>query len=230
MTRRFFDLCGKDDRRFSPYCWRARMALAHKGLEAEAIPVAFTDKDKIAHSGQERVPVLEDGDTVVSDSFAIAVYLEEAYPDAPSLFGGPGGQATALFVNSWVDASVHLPLIRVVIGDIFDHIQEKDRDYFRESREPRFGQTIEEMRAGSADALPGFQQALTPARLTFKRQPFLGGDAPLYPDYILFGAFQWARTISPTALLEDGDPVAEWRDRMRALHGGLATSLVGYDG
>ena len=31
-----WDLAGaEDDRRFSPYCWRVKMALAHKGLEFE---------------------------------------------------------------------------------------------------------------------------------------------------------------------------------------------------
>ena len=38
--------------------------------------------------------------------------------------------------------------------------------------------------------------------MTLKSQPFLGGAAPLYPDYIVFGGFQWARTISGFALLE----------------------------
>jgi glutathione S-transferase len=87
------DLCGADPaRRFSPYCWRARLALAHKGLEVETLPWRFTDKAAIADSGQDRVPVLRDEARVVSDSWRIAEYLEDAYPDRPSLFGGPGGR------------------------------------------------------------------------------------------------------------------------------------------
>ena len=39
---RFFDLAGADpDIRFSPNCWRIRMALAHKGLDAETVPWRF---------------------------------------------------------------------------------------------------------------------------------------------------------------------------------------------
>jgi hypothetical protein len=38
-------------------------------------------------------------------------------------------------------------------------------------------------------------------------QSFLGGDAPLYPDYIAFGAFQWSRAISSFVLLEASDPI-----------------------
>ena len=36
MTITMYDLAGAEaDRRFSPFCWRTRMALAHKGLSAE---------------------------------------------------------------------------------------------------------------------------------------------------------------------------------------------------
>jgi len=41
-----------------------------------------------------QVPIIQDGDKVVKDSFAIAQYLERTYPDRPSLFGGPGGAST----------------------------------------------------------------------------------------------------------------------------------------
>jgi glutathione S-transferase len=58
-----YDLAGADPAlRFSPYCWRIRMALAHKGLDVETVPWRFTDKDVIAFSGQGRVPVIRDGD------------------------------------------------------------------------------------------------------------------------------------------------------------------------
>ena len=67
------DLAGADpELRFSPYCWRTKMALAHKGLAIETIPWRFTDKAALAFSGQGRVPVIRDGDRVVSDSWAIA--------------------------------------------------------------------------------------------------------------------------------------------------------------
>jgi hypothetical protein len=90
MSLKLYDLAGAEsERRFSPYCWRAKLALAHKGLATETIPWRFTDKDVIAFSEQGRVPVLVDGDRVVSDSWAIAIYLEETYSDRPSPFGGP---------------------------------------------------------------------------------------------------------------------------------------------
>ena len=42
---RMYDLAGADPaRRFSPYCWRIRMALAHKNLSVETIPWRYCDK------------------------------------------------------------------------------------------------------------------------------------------------------------------------------------------
>ena len=35
------DLVGRDDRRFSPTCWRAKLALAHKGLPFTTVPTRF---------------------------------------------------------------------------------------------------------------------------------------------------------------------------------------------
>ena len=44
MARNLYELQGRADKRLSPFCWRTRMALWHKGLEAEFIPVQFGQK------------------------------------------------------------------------------------------------------------------------------------------------------------------------------------------
>jgi glutathione S-transferase len=229
MARQLYDLAGAEpDRRFSPYCWRAKLALAHKELEFDTIPWRFTEKDTIAFSGQGRVPVLVDGGRVVSDSWAIANYLEDTYPERPSLFGGAGGRALGRFVNSWADAVMLPALIRLVLLDIHAHVHEKDRAYFRASREKRFGVKLEEFCADRERHLPAFRQSLEPVRLTLRSQPYLAGEAPAYADYIVFGGFQWARCISPFKLLEPDDPVAQWRARMLDLFGGMPARALGY--
>ena len=104
MGMQLYDLAGAElERRFSPYCWRIKLALMHKGLPFDTIPWRFTEKNAIAFSGQGRVPVLIDGDQVVFDSWTIANYLEARYPDRPSLFRGDGGRAVTRFVNAWAD-------------------------------------------------------------------------------------------------------------------------------
>lgn len=119
---KLFDLSGdEDDRKISPYCWRIRLALAHKELGFASVPWRAEEKDAIAFSGQGQVlphqswisyqssvyvggyatscantrlqvPVLVDGDTTVVDSWRIAEYLESCYPNAPSFFGSKEGK------------------------------------------------------------------------------------------------------------------------------------------
>jgi glutathione S-transferase len=227
---RLYDLAGAEpDRRFSPYCWRIKMALAHKGLEVETIPWRFTDKDVIARAGDNgRVPVLVDGERWIDESGTIAGYLEETYPDRPSLFGGEAGRALTRFYQSWTDAVLHLALLRLVVLDIWHHVDPKDRDYFRKSREERLHAPLETVVADREARLPALRETLAPVRLTVRAQPFLGGERPLYADYIVFGAFQWARGISELKLLAADDPVAQWRGRMMELYGGLGAKAKGY--
>ena len=100
----------------------------------------------IAFSGQRRVPVLIDGDQVVFDSWTIANYLEDKYPDRPSLFRGDGGRAVTRFVNAWADVALIGGVLRLIVTDILTHLNEKDRAYFRENREKRLGATLEAVR------------------------------------------------------------------------------------
>ena len=190
-----FELAGSDPKRtFSPYCWRIRMALAHKGLEVESVPWRFKDAALIAPSGQARVPVL-------------------------------------VHEGKWLHESwdISCSLARFCMRDILDHLDSVDAAYFRESREKRFGVTLEAFVADRDQRLATFRESLAPLRSTLKAQPFLGGAQAMYADYSVFGHFQWARAVSPYQLLEPDDPVAQWRDRLLDAFGGLARSSPGND-
>jgi glutathione S-transferase len=206
--------------RFSPYCWRTRFALAHKGLPVETVPWRFTDRDDIAFSGQAKVPVIQDGGTAVSDSWAIAEYLEEQVP-APTLFGGGTGRAHAAFINSWADAVLVSGIVRFIVRDLLDIIDPKDVEYFRSSREARFGCSLEAVQAGRDDRLAAFRDLMLPIRLVLRRQDWLGGATPSYADHIVAGTLMWPRCASRFPLLEDNDPVAGWLHRVLDLYGGL---------
>jgi glutathione S-transferase len=224
MTIVLYDLAGADpDVRFSPYCWRIRFALAHKGLPVETVPWRFTDRDAIAFSGQAKVPVIEDDGKVVSDSWAIAEYLEEQVPQ-PTLFGSPTGRAHAAFVNAWADATLVGGIARFIVRDLLDVIDPKDRDYFRSSREARFGTSLEDVQNGRDDRLASFRDSLLPIRLVLRRQAWLGGAAPSYADHIVAGTLMWPWCASRYKLLDDSDPVVDWHGRVLDLYGGLGRS------
>jgi len=227
MTITLYELRGADDRRFSPYCWRTRMALAHKGLEAVYEPCRFGEKGKFAFSGHDRMPVLTDGAKTIPESWDIACYLDDAYPDRPSLFGGAIGRAEARFFNEWSPA-LQGPILRMVVKDIHDHIEPADRPYFRQSREQRMGKTLEALHEARESNRPALEAACAPLRAVLATQPFFCGDRAAYADYIVFGGFQFARSISPLRLLEPGDALYDWRSRMLDLHGGLGRSVTAY--
>jgi glutathione S-transferase len=227
MALTLYWLDGKDGCRFSPFGWRSRLALAHKGLEPELVPIKFTEKARIAFSGQKWVPVLVDGETTVSDSWNIAVHLDAAYPDRPSLLGGEVGRAEARFINLWADRIVVRGMANLIIHDVFECVQPVDRDYFRESREARFGKPLEEVQAGRETRVDAYRTSLAPLRDTLAEQPFLAGASPAYADHIVMGSFMWARATSPFPLLEADDPIFAWRERMLDLFDGLARNAVG---
>jgi glutathione S-transferase len=69
---------------FSTNVERVTLALAHKGLPVEHVPVDPDDRSVVVGvSGQPLVPVLTDGDDVVHDSTAILEHLERRFPDPP---------------------------------------------------------------------------------------------------------------------------------------------------
>jgi glutathione S-transferase len=220
-----YELCGKDDERFSPFCWRSRFALAHKQLDATYVPVRFTDKDIIAFSGQTRVPVLVDGDRVVSDSWKIACYLEEAYPEQPSLFGDDKAHSLTRFIDLWGTQSLFPPMVRLVLFDVLDHLDIEDATYIRESREKQLGVEWQMLREQRDQHRPIFRQQLAPLHLLLRQQPFLSGSTPAYADYSVFGLFQWARMISDYRLFESDDPLQEWHRTMAGIADRIASTI-----
>jgi glutathione S-transferase len=229
MALKLFELVGTDAARpFSPYCWRTRMALAHKGLGVESIPWRFTEKAAISPHNSEKVPVLLDGDRSVVDSWVIANYLEDSYPDRPSLFGGEGGRAMGRMLNWWGDVMVIGGMFPLIVADIVEHLRPVDQVYFRQSREARFGKPLEQVVANRDNNVESFRRGLDPMRLTLRTQAFLGGAAPNYADYIVFGGFQWARATSPFPLLKPDDPVYAWREKLLDAFDGMARKSPGY--
>ncbi len=226
MMLTMYDLAGaNDEHRFSPYCWRIRMACAHKGLPLETIAWRFTDKDKLPQPNAGTVPVLLDGATVVADSWKIACYLEERYPAKP-LFGNEAARGEALLIKYWTERTLHPLITRMTVRDAWSGLQEKDQGYFRESREKRFGKPLEQVVADREQTREAFRAAVEPLRAMLADQPFVCGQTAAYGDYILFGMFQWARCVSGFEMLEPTDPVHAWRQRLLDMYGGLAAKAI----
>jgi glutathione S-transferase len=227
MTIKLYELVGSDaSRPFSPHCWKTRMCLAHKDLAFESVPVRFTEVREIENGGCSSVPVIRHGELVVQDSFAIAEYLRETYPDrGKKLFLEEPSAALTRFVESWSQTQLMPWISKWALKDIHDILDEKDQAYFRQSREKRFGQTLEEIVADRESRLPDLKQVLAPVRMTLQRQPFLCGREPGFADFIAFSGFQWLRIVSGLRMIQDEELVSAWIERMLDLHDGQARTV-----
>lgn len=230
MTILHYELCGEDAAQvFSPHCWKTRMALEHKGLDYKTVAVPFVDVATVeggsSDGGGRRVPVIRDGDTVVEDSMAIAEYLDKTYPDAPPLLGGPMGIAMTRFVVNWSHTQIHPAVVKLCMMDIYEALDEPSKVHFRTTREKVFGMTLEEFGAKFPKDGANLETALTPLTQTLKHQNFLGGEQPIFADYVVFGALQWLRIVRGTDVLDKASPVGAWFERCLDLHGGAGRSV-----
>ena len=229
MSLVMYERIGHEDRRPSPFSWRIRYALAHKGVPVEFRHVRFADVETIrALSGQHFVPIVVDGDRVVHDSWNIACYLEDRFPDLPPLFGGSSGRGLARVINHWSDISLGVAIRRLIAADFILCLDAGDRDYYRSSREAAFGCTLEEYCADRPRWLAAFEAIVAPLERTLTEQPYFTGAAAGYADYILFSVFQYARLGSPDEFLREGTALRRWRDGLVQAFDGLGDRYPGY--
>ncbi len=90
---------------FSIVPWRVRIALHEKDLAYEVVevdlysssaPAEFLELNPFA-----QIPVLEDGDFVLSESAAILEYLEDSYPGPRLMPPDPCDRATVRMLMAW---------------------------------------------------------------------------------------------------------------------------------
>lgn len=81
---------------------RVALALAHKGLRMESVEIDPADRSEVRRvSGQDLVPVIDDGGTIVHDSMEIVRYLDEKYPEKPLYPKDAARRAEMLIFIEW---------------------------------------------------------------------------------------------------------------------------------
>lgn len=223
MNIQLFDLTDASQKIFfSPYCWRTRMAIKHKGLEFESLPWHFTDTEQLAASGGKRVPMIIDGATSIGESGDIANYLDKAYPDAPALMADDAARARARFLETWCNVSVFHTMRPIAVLSAFNIIAEQDKAYFRESRERMLKTKLEDLSIDAVAEAAALNAALRPASDALEHAEFFAGAAPDYSDYVLFGTLMWPFMVCHNNPLDLTSPVGKWFERMLDLHDGYA--------
>ncbi|GAC1538490.1 MAG: hypothetical protein NVS3B10_03000 [Polyangiales bacterium] len=154
----------------SPYSRRARLALAHKGLDVTLID-ARADPTKLDEARTQTplktMPLLVEADgRALGDSGAIAHYLERAHPQAPALFPSAAEDAFVVFeAMALVDAALQS---LVDVGN----------RYYPLHGAPEFAAIEGEMRERIQRALDGLAARAT--RPTLARAGWSAGDIWLF--------------------------------------------------
>lgn len=96
----------------SPYVRKVLACLLLKGVEYEIDPItAFFGNDEFERlSPLRRIPVLVEGDLVLSDSSVICAYIDESRPEPPLLPTGVKDRARARWFEEYADTR---------LGDVF---------------------------------------------------------------------------------------------------------------
>ena len=118
--------------------YRVRIALALKGLDYEYKPVQLVQNEQFnesyaAVSAARLVPLLRDGDAVLTQSLAIIEYLDETHPEPPLLPPDPAGRARVRALALDIACEIHplnnLRVLRYLVHDLKVGEDDKNRWY-----------------------------------------------------------------------------------------------------
>jgi glutathione S-transferase len=219
---KLYELALGNGRSASPFVWRVRLALAHKGLPFESEYLGFREIAPRFAGRFKTVPVMECGDLLMSESWDIVEYLDQAYPKLPALFGSPAELSMVKLTDQWFTSEIMRKLFRIYILDVHDAAHPEDRPYFRESREKGMrGRTLEEFTADRLSRLPALRESLTPLRAHLAKFSFIGGANPNFADYIVLAGFIWAGSVATVPPLAADDTLRAYLERGLDLYGGL---------
>lgn len=220
-TITLYDLQVSTGATISPFVWATKFAVAHKGFDLDIVDGGFTGIMERTGGKTERLPAIVDDGNWVLDSWGIVEYLDETYPDRPTLVPHKSVATLTRALDAWFWGAAVGPWMHCFCADYRNISYEHDKEYVTSSREIMLGGKLEDLQAGREDRLPGISAALEPLRLTLREDPFLGGDTPNYADYRIIGGFLWLASLAQTPALAEDDPLHDWYDRVTSLYGGL---------
>lgn len=118
--------------------YRVRIALALKGLAYDYMPVHLVKQEHLAESyaavsPSRLVPLLRDGEAVVTQSMAIIEYLDETHPQPPLLPADALGRARVRALAQDIACEIHplnnLRVLRYLTHDLKIGEDDKNRWY-----------------------------------------------------------------------------------------------------
>ncbi|KAJ3517323.1 hypothetical protein NLJ89_g584 [Agrocybe chaxingu] len=228
MTIIFYDIPSSlPNNVWSPNTWKTRYCLNYKRIPYKTEWVEYPDIEPlckrlgIAPTGKKEdgsgrdhytLPAIYDPSTgaYVSDSFAIAEYLDKTYPDTPKLFPNDTTALQAAFTEAF--RAKLAPLWAFILPAVCTILNPRSEEYFRRTREATFGKTLEELVPKEEVAVAEwakYQNALTEVGKWYEKNggkgPYLLGDTLSWGDLVVAGYTVWLRIIW-------GEDSSQWRD------------------
>jgi glutathione S-transferase len=192
---------------FSTNVERVALAAGHKAIEIEWIDVDPNDRSPVeAVSGQQLVPVLVDGDEVVSDSPVIIDWLEQRVPEPPLFPREPARRAE----------------VRVFV-DWFNNVWKRPPNLIaaEEEKSQPDAARIAELAARMRGSIPLFEDLLKGRDYLFG--DFGAADVFAFPflKYAVFGApsdddERFHHILVEHQPLDAGSPLRAWAERVDA--------------
>ena len=255
----FYDIASAPPHRtFAPNPWKTRFALNLKGVPYRTEPVDMPDitalrtklgvpanRTHVDGTPYHTLPVVQDlsTNTILGDTFEIALYLDRTYPDAPMLFL-PGTIGLTAAFNAQVDtlftkftglcgAMPFDPQIADAIWEIFAKrfgvkspdelaMKEEEREPTLVAFEAALGELSKAYRHTGGTTDHFLRATGTAAEMAQRGKseqdvgPWLDGERPVYSDVIV-GA--WLKMMETSMRQE------EWQ-RVRTWQGGLWGRIV----
>ena len=210
-----YDLCGKNNLRFSPPCWNIKLCLLHKKIDFETIPVRFSEKNKIAFSGQGLVPIVKHNKGFVFESWNIIEWLEKNYTER-KLFKNESSKNFSYFLYFWTSRQLLPILFKIIAHEIPNILEGEDINYYIKTREERINGPITKFKPYISDNILEFKKMISPVRKLIERNGFISGKNPGLEDYIFYGNFRWVYSCSSCELLDTNDIIYDWYKNLSA--------------
>jgi len=222
MTIILYDIPSSIPGTWSAHVCKARAVFNYKGIPYRTEWVEVPDIEPLSKklgikpNGQKKdgspyytLPAIYDPatGTAIADSFAIAEYLENTYPDTPSVF--PKGSAALQKAFEPTLVQNICPAWPFIIPAVALKLNPRSEEYLR-LRAISYGEnvTVPTGEAGAGE-WGKFKKGLDVAHsylvLTDKKGPYMMGDTISWSDIVLFGFLSFFKVIW-------GEDSAEWRD------------------
>ncbi|CAO3679738.1 unnamed protein product [Rhizopus stolonifer] len=186
------ELEGFEQELSSPNTAKTRYALNFKKIPYNTEWVTFSNIEDILKpitksESRPTVPIIVDkrNGKVIQDSWEIAKYLEESFPET-SLFNGE--QGVHKFFHNYVEGHIMVPIFKMCILQIYERSGDY-KDKFRQTREAMVGTSLEVIAGKPEDHVDDLKKAFAPIHDILKNYSFVSGSQAGWADIVLASWF-----------------------------------------